>query len=134
MRGRGAVGEIAGCVSELRQTHVLRLLDRPKHQYKARQNTQKSPEKTFARTLEMAMWTEREGAVGMGERTRVWVIVVTRCRHFRGLSISTSPLPPPQPPSPPDPAHITPDPDAETWALDAGVAHSTSSAMSMSSP
>ena len=32
MRGRGAVGEIAGCVSELRQTYVLRLLDRPKHQ------------------------------------------------------------------------------------------------------
>eukprot|EP00959_Pyramimonas_sp_CCMP1952_P292188 6110818-Pyramimonas_sp.AAC.1 len=30
MRGIWAVGEIAGCVSELRQTHVLRPLDRHK--------------------------------------------------------------------------------------------------------
>ena len=71
MRGRGAVGEIAGCVSELRQTYVLRLLDRQKTQSKAEQTTKKSRVETFARNLEMAMWTEKEAAWGR-ERECGW--------------------------------------------------------------
>ncbi len=68
MRGRWAVGEIAGCVSELRQTHVLRLLDRHKKTNKRSSNKKLNLDPP---ALEMAIWTVKEGTWGR-ERECGW--------------------------------------------------------------